>query len=299
MKVLRITAISFLALILFFSAGYFYLVYKNNIDTPPPSRQEILPTLDRSINWILHNQEKIIKLNNPILWWFLDESASLTSNKELSRLVKRYRNSVLNHNPVWTGYWVKKPPFVYITGSLAKIEDYQKLFIYGLTCDTDLGEEKLIQDQFDIKYCDWHPYYSSCITHQMMGVRILQTKQCGDQEQNRQLSTNLADLIESQLVWDPRVGDVYIQRVLMLVESGNIDKVKPVWIQNILQEQRNDGGWANFYSLFAINESTEFGFGYKLPGMATNLPSSFHTTAQAIYLLSLLQAKEINSTTMD
>ncbi|VAW50092.1 hypothetical protein MNBD_GAMMA06-54, partial [hydrothermal vent metagenome] len=236
----------------FFCNSYFYLVYKNNVDTPPPSKQSIQQALDKSINWVLKNQDELIKINNPVLWWFLDESASLTNNYKLSKLIWKYRNTVLDKNSIWTGYWVKKPPFTYIPGSLDHMEKYQKFFTYGLTCDLDLSEEKVIQDQLDENFCDWHPYYSSCITHQIMGVRLLQIKQCGDQEQNKKLVKKLAKLIESQLIWDPRVGDVYIQRVLTLVDSGNKEKIKPVWIKQILNEQRTDGSWANFYRLFNI-----------------------------------------------
>ena len=121
-----------------------------------------------------------------------------------------------------------------------------------------------------------------------MGIRLLQRKNCGDQILYQQLSDKLAKMIEGQLTWDPRVGDVYIQRALMLIESGHKNKVKNAWIQNILNEQRENGGWASFYKLFTFNDSTEIGFNYKLPGICTNPKANFHTTAQAIYLLSLI-----------
>jgi len=289
MKALRILAIGILPLILLFCAGYFYLVYKNNIDTPPPSKLEIRQALDKSINWVLKNQDELIKINNPVLWWFLDESANLTNNYKLSNLVSKYRNTTLDRNSVWTGYWVKKPPFSYVAGSLDYMEKYQKFFVYGLTCDTDLGEEKIIQDQFDINFCDWRPYYSSCSTHQLMGVRLLQIKQCGDQNLHTQLSEKLANIIESQLIWDPRVGDVYIQRALMLHEAGYKEKIKSIWIKNILNEQMSNGSWASFYKLFPITGDKYFGFTYKFASIREP-KSNFHATAQAIYLLSLILA---------
>lgn len=228
MKVFKVVLIAIIPIFLILIAGYIYLLYNNNLDAPEPDKQEIKRALDKSTNWVLQNQDTLIKDNNPVLWWFLDKSASLTDNENLAALVDRYRYTVLNRNSVWSGYWVKKQNFTYITGSLDYMEKYQKFFAYGLTCDRDLGEEKVIKDQFDTNFCDWWPFYSSCITHQMMAIRLLQIKQCGDQDLNEQLSNKLADLIGSQLIWDPRVGDVYIQRVLMLVESGNADIVKPV-----------------------------------------------------------------------
>lgn len=291
MKALRVTALSILLCIILLSTGYFYLVYKNNIDAQQPSKQEIQQALDKSINWVLQNQNDLIKINNPVLWWFLDESANLTNNHELSTLVSKYRNTILDKNSVWTGYWVKKPPFTYITGSLDNIEKYQKFFVYSLTCDSDLGEEKIIQDQLDINFCDWRPYYSSCSTHQLMAIRLLQIKDCGNQKLYTSLSDELAEIIESQLTWDPRVGDVYIQRVLMLIESGHSDLVKSAWVKNILKEQLDDGGWASFYKALGLSGDKYIGFSYKFIDIRTP-ENNFHTTAQAIYLLSLVSIQK-------
>jgi len=284
---MRKIIIGILTLIILIGSAYTYLVYKNNIDVPPPSKQDIQLALDKSINWVLDNQDELIKINNPVLWWFLDQSAYLINNRELSNLVRKYRNTVLEKHSVWNGYWVKKPSFSYLPGSLDHMANYLKFFVYGLTCDTDLGEEKTIQDQLDINFCDWRPYYSSCITHQLMGVRLLQTKSCGDSNLYQNLTVMLAEKIEDQLTWDPRVGDVFIQRVLMLVESGNIDKVKSVWVHCILNEQLKNGSWATFDKILPLYDDKYFGFSYKFIDIKTPT-SSFHSTAQAIYLLSLI-----------
>lgn len=288
MKAIRIVAIVILPLILLFSAGYFYLVYKNNIDTPPPSKLEIQQALDKSINWVLQNQNELIKINNPVLWWFLDESANLTNNYKLATLVRKYRDTILNRNSVWTGYWVKRPPFSYISGSLDNIEKYQKFFVYGLTCDVDLGEEIEIQEQLNINFCNWKPYYSSCRTHQLMGIRLLQIKKCGNQNLYKSLSDELIKGIVNLLTWDPRVGDVYIQRTLILAESDHGDMVKPIWLRKILNEQLDSGGWASFYKILPVSDDRYIGFSYKFIDIRTP-ESNLHTTAQAIYLLSLIQ----------
>jgi len=287
MRAIKIASISVLIFLLISTGIYCYLIYKNNIDIPAPPKQTRQQALNKSINWVLKNQNELVNINNPVLWWFLDESASLTNNTELAALVRKYRRTVLDKKSIWTGYFVIKPPFTYEPGILDRLEKYQKFFAYGLTCNQYLGEEKTIHQQLDLSFCDWRPYYSSCITHQMMGIRLLQIKQCGDQNINQQLSIQLASKIESQLIWDPRVGDVYIQRALMLAESGNRKKIKPIWIQKILNEQLEDGSWASFDKLLHLYNDSYLGFGYKFP--AINIPKgNFHSTAQAIYLLSLL-----------
>jgi len=128
-----------------------------------------------------------------------------------------------------------------------------------------------------------------------MDIRLLQIKQCAGQKLYAQLSDELAAMIEEQLTWDPRVGDVYIQRALMLTESGNDNLVKSGWIKNILNEQLNDGGWASFYKILPLYDDKYLGFSYKFIDVRTP-KSGFHTTAQAIYFLSLIRAKMDNST---
>ncbi len=291
MKAVKILSVGTLILLLLVASLYFYFVYKNNLDIKEPTSVEIETALDGSINWILDNQDELLNVNNPALWWFLYESANLTNNRELAQLVSKYRNTTLDKNTVWAGYFKRTPPILYVTGMLNHIEKYQKFFIYGLTCDSDLGDEADIHEQLDINFCNWKPYYSSCSTHQLMGIRLLQTKNCNNQKLYRQLSKQLINVIEEQIVWDPRVGDVYMQRVLMLLESGHAEKVKPTWIRQILQEQRSNGAWANFYRLINITDTIEFGFGYKFPEIRSQPKASFHTTAQAIYVLSLINAE--------
>lgn len=291
MKAFRIIFFSSLPLLILLTSYYFYLVYKNNIDVPPASKQEIQQALDKSINWVLKNQNELIKTKNSALWWFLDESAKLTSNSELINLTNKYKFTVLNKKSVWSGYFTKTPPFTYFPGSLGTMKQYQKFLIYGLTCDATLGDEPFIQKQLDINFCNWTPFYSSCSTHQLMGIRLLQTKNCSNQKLYQKLSNELSEIIEKQLTWDPRVGDVYIQRVLMLKESGHTDKIKPVWISRILKEQRSDGGWANFYNMLNLTDTVELGFGYVMPEIRSLPTSSFHTTAQAIYLLSTINSE--------
>lgn len=293
MRASKVAAIITIPLTILLTTSYLYLVYKNNLEIPEPSTEEIRYSLNKSINWVIQNQDELILIDNPALWWFINESATLTNNFKLASLVNKYRNTVLDKHSIWKGFFIKDTSFVYIIGSLDFLVDYQKFFIYGFTCDSELGEEQLIQDQLKLNYCNWRPYYSSCTTHQLMGIRLLQSNHCGNPQQNQNLSDELSHIIEKQLTWDPRVGDVYIQRALMLVESGHQDKVKPVWIHNILHEQLDDGGWASFDRLIPLANNKYFGFNYKFVGI--NSPSSnFHTTAQAIYLLSLLLAHNEN-----
>ena len=95
MKAIKICSLgAAIAILVFVVSGYFYLVYKNNLDTPEPTAQEIQQALDRSISWLLNNRDEVIQQNNPVLWWFLDESALLTDNGALASLALEYRRTI-------------------------------------------------------------------------------------------------------------------------------------------------------------------------------------------------------------
>jgi len=119
-------------------------------------------------------------------------------------------------------------------------------------------------------------------------VRLLQRSNCGDQKKLASLSSELLDIIHTELSWDFRVGDAYLQRNLMLAEAGRLDLIKPVWIQRILDEQNPDGGWDDVHSILPLGGNIVFGLSSKLPVIKKE-KSGFHATAQGVWLLSLLQ----------
>lgn len=294
MKYIKLLSYLISALLIALTGYYSYLVINNNPSNQVVNQAQVKQTLDRSIAWLISNKEHAVTTNNPILWWLIEESGKKLNNTDLLALVGEYRKRTLNDRSPWNLYFDKHHVnYSYIYGSLDILPDYNKLFMYGLSCDRELGNEDFIKKQLNTNFCNWKPYYSSCSTHHLMGIRLMQRNNCGDPVLSNQLADDLAYKISKLLYWDPRVGDVYIQRVLMLIESGNHDLVNPAWINHIMNHQRMDGGWASFDSILQINDELHFGFNYKYVDIRKP-ESSFHATAQAILLLSLLiEQKEV------
>lgn len=281
-------------LITLFSIGiilYAYLVYDNNRDIKEPSIQEYEQSLQKAINWVEKNQNEIIKENNSILWWFLSQSAKLTKNKSLESVVNKYldQNKDLG---LWELYF---NPYAYVrydVNNLFNLPKYNLHFIYGLTCDKELAQMDVIKEQMDANFCRWSPIFSACTTHQLMGFHFMKLYQCGDNTSYRDTVDNLNNQVVRQLLLDPRVSDVYIQRVMMLMLSGGEHLVKPIWLHQIINAQKSDGAWETFYPLLPPNgESMRFGIAYKSLAIREYIPN-FHTTSQAIYLLSLMLEKK-------
>ena len=127
-----------------------------------------------------------------------------------------------------------------------------------------------------------------------MGLRFMQRYQCGHDEVVQSTIAELQQTLVSELTWDFRVGDAYIQRVLMLIDSGAYDKTKPVWIRNILQAQNEDGSWDDLQPVIYLGNDYYLGYTSMLP--AIRKPGAdFHATAQAIWLMSLLLGETAGS----
>lgn len=122
-----------------------------------------------------------------------------------------------------------------------------------------------------------------------MGVYLADRRHCSNAEKIQHLTNVFQEKIINQLIWDPRVVDVYIQRVLMLTltEPGVKNRVKSVWINQILAAQLADGSWNDFHPLFPIGRSYCFGFAGNTIDFRV-LKGNFHTTAQSVLLMSLM-----------
>ena len=281
--------------IFFILTVYAYNFYQNNKDLKFPENLEIENALNDSIGWLQSNRKKIESDHNPALWWMIKEASKISNIDKLNTIYKNYEKNYLHKNPpnVWTPYFSEYyKPYVPDVTLLSNLRDYQIFFIYALSCDSDLGGEPVIQKQLKADFCSFHFIHPRCITHQLMSIRLMEKRNCNDQNLLGNISSKLADIIWQELTWDFRVGDAYIQRTLMLAESDNINLIKPAWIRRILDAQNIDGGWDDIHPVVTFPNSYILGLSSTLPVLKKS-KSNFHTTAQAIWLLSLLLNNDI------
>jgi hypothetical protein len=262
------------------------LLYQNNRSVPLPDRTDLTNAYNKSVAWVIENQVELLQVDNSVLWKFLYESARITKDPELTKLAQTYIKERLHPRSPWRYYF---DPYAAITIDPATMEhfpDYNLFILYGLSCSPALEALPLIQRQFSDDFCLWSPIVSPCTTHQLIGVKFIQERQCDTLVAANELEVALLEDIERQLTIDPRMGDVYIQRAMMLMITGAYDTIKPVWIQRILDQQLADGSWTNFDPLFPVGGDRFFGFSYFFLDIREP-KANFHTTAQAIYLMAL------------
>ena len=298
-KKLLITGLFFLIIGI---AYYVYEYSENNKVADWPATSEIQQTFNRSIGWLVANNSKNINNHNSALWWMLKETADINDNKKLTDIYQQYKTQYLDASRpnIWTPYFRKyyRPDVPDIT-AFSSYAPYQLFFVYALSCNKELAQEAIIQKQHEANFCGLHYLSPRCVPHQLMSVRLMQERYCGNDKQLAALSQSLQKIIIDELTYDFRVTDSYLQRVLALAEAGNYDAIKPVWLQRIIDAQNEDGGWDDMHPVIQLGDAA-LGWTSILPGYASN-ESNFHATAQAIWLMALLlqceqeKVKKINS----
>ena len=122
-----------------------------------------------------------------------------------------------------------------------------------------------------------------------MGLRFVQKNHCNPDEETARTIGTVQDGILSELRWDYRVEDAYLQKVWTLIESGRRNEVKPVWVRRILEAQEADGGWTGADIITPLPGGRAlFWEGGMRPRMGLRPESTCHATAQGLYLMALL-----------
>lgn len=309
----RISVWSAIIFIFIFLLLGFAAIGYNNRGVEYPSEDELSESLEESIVWLLENEQAMLAFDNFILWYFLHRSAQVSGDIRLQSLVESYYNKYVEPayptpRNMWGRAFKRENKFSSLPVSFEAINGlnyYSQYFAYGIYCDEELGRLDSIKDQNKPEFCGaLHLFTPTCTTHQLMGIRFLQRSNCGDQTQLAVTVDALQSKVLHELTYDPRVLDVYIQRVMMLIESGSRHKIKNIWIRRILNQQNTDGGWGNFQPLVSLSDEKNLYFGLGHGNSRTGAPreglrflkifgigqprSTFHATAQGTLLLTLL-----------
>ena len=276
-----------LAVLLPATASYF--IIQNNRPLPEPDNTRLTTTLENSIRWLVNNREFIIQADNPMLLRMIQKASELSGDDRLKRLFSDW--SIRYFEPGIDNIW--RPliyPNTWIPFRLDQINHlpaYNRFFVYGYTCDNELRATSEIQAQLDPDYCAQFLFSPSCETHQLMGLLLVRQSECVEAELVDSTISRTQSRIRQKLIFDPRLSDAFMQRVLMLADSGATDLIKPVWITRLINAQQIDGGWSPFIPF--INLGNRRTIGLNNGKLRLDRPkSNFHMTAQGVLLFTLL-----------
>jgi hypothetical protein len=272
-----------------------YCEYRNSRDVPPPTEAELREHLARATGWILANRASVSTENNAMLWLFIREAGRLRGDVQLSTLASEYQTHYAKGT---LSQFFFDPSGSELLAS-RRIDfpddwaDYQRLFVYGATCNNSVRDDPGVVALLRPSGCDPHLMWLRspwCRTHQLMGLRFVQKNHCEPDTETTQLIDTVQNSILTELRWDFRVEDAYLQKVLTLLESGRRKDLKPVWIRRILDAQRSDGGWdgVDVVTQLPGNRFLVWRGGRLYPWVSSRPATNLHATAQGLYLLALL-----------
>lgn len=274
-----------------FLSIYLIAVYLNNRDVEYPQTTQLQTQLEKSVKWLVSHDTDALQQANPMLWWMLFETNKIKPDARIADLLARYfaRYPRIQQS-VWAPLFAGRQQRYLGAYAVEGLPYYNQHFIYALNCASAVAEDlPQVAEQNDPAFCHQSAYFyrPACITHQLMGINFLFTQQCNVLPDIDRVSQSLQQDIVSQLTWDIRVVDVYLQRVLMLLITGAESSIKPIWIHQVLNHQLEDGGWGDFVSLIGADSGQSLGFSSRIVSLGYE-KSSFHATAQGIYILSYL-----------
>jgi hypothetical protein len=294
-KIIRI--IKNLALGVFFVILIFYLALflRSNFATQPVTAAAIANSFDNGVEWLADNRVRLYEVKNHYLWWMIGVAAERSRDPRLADIYDGYRRLVLDSpelaaNPFNILFWPAFDKKLPVTPEILRLmAPYQQYLYYSVSCSADWGSLPTVARQNDPKFCWKHqPFAPACITHQLMGYQFQRIYGCTS---NRVLEPRIEELrsyIYAQMLFDPRVVDVYRQRVLMLAMTGDYEDIHESWIRRILDAQLEDGSWDLNDPLIRLN--ARYSWGFSGHGLAVFHPhENFHTSAQGILLMSILR----------
>jgi len=255
-----------------------------------PSHEELQAALGRSIGWLEASRDSVLADRNSALWWMLKDSAVLTGDACLRDIVDAYLTK-LRALPYQSPFALQIDPDISVRMSLAfaqPLKDYQYYILYGLPCDSSFDVDGVVKRHGRADMC--RPLYlfkPVCVTHQLVGARFAHKNGCGDVKKTAGLIDELQGMVAIRQSLDVRVDDGYLQGVMALAATGGYERIRSAWVRNIMAAQLPDGGWEGFKPWIPVSRSRYVEVS-KDGIFVLDRRSTFHATAQGVYLFSLL-----------
>lgn len=212
----------------------------NNVDCWNTPRDRFTAQLDRDtelgMEWVVSNQKWINIVSNDKLEYMIANMADLSSDSRPRALVNDY----LTHE---TGqdFWrrmIDPTARDRAAGDIQSWCDYCRWMAYSIAPDqVPLTPDELRNMLSPDKYV-W-----GSRTHQLLSLILYRERGHNSPEVNRVIN-RVCEGVAREEEWDIRVSDLYLQRVAFLLAAGRPDLVKRRWIERILANQKEDGGWS-------------------------------------------------------
>jgi len=186
--------------------------------------------------WVREHGRDLLATPNSALFHMLSDMAQISGNDLLTRLSAAYLQQ--DDDSLWRR--LSDPDRAADAPSpegLRRLQDYQQWILYAIDPARVALPRQEVERMFDPEM-----HVSGSLTHQLFAVKVYRDFQ-GSTDQLDALIDHLCERIAREAFVDFRVADIYLQRVAFLLAAGRPDLVRRPWVERILANQRDDGGW--------------------------------------------------------
>jgi len=255
-----------------------WAVFNNNVSLTGKSSAEIEAELDTAIElgvkWIVEHREEFETENgNAALLFMIGDMNQPTAMPELEEIFAKHltQRSATNF---WRRILVPDAKTrILDQRQLAKYVEYKRWAAYAIAADKIELSEEVYNNMMSP---DKNAFRD--LTHQLYAVDILRDRGSSAEGIDDLIDT-LCHRITRECSIDFRVTDLYLQRVAFVLAADRPDLIKKRWIERILANQHENGGF--LYSWCGSSPNPLRFSGSKKPVA--------HATVQGIWLLYMIR----------
>ena len=263
------------AVVLMVILGLGTLAYNNvSLASDEAFARRLNAAIGKGLAWTQVHKETILKRRNVALIKMLTEIESLRATPVFSDIVSSFM-ATPSRPRCWKRLVDPNWPVDEIELNIAIKKEYidNKWVLYAMAPD----KVKITPEEMDL----FNPerWQGRKLTHQLDALLLLR-KTKGATRELDDLIEHLCNRLSSELIFDVAVVDIYIQKVTFVLRAGFPKKIRRRWVERIIANQLDDGGWNDRWFWFT-SDSKRPVFGFVRP------PSTQHATVQAMAALYL------------
>jgi hypothetical protein len=265
------------AVVLMVILGLGTLTYNNvSLASDEAFARRLDAAIEKGLAWTQVHKETILKRRNVALIKMLTEIESLRATPVFSDIISSFM-AAPSQPRCWKRLVDPNWPVDEIELNIAIKKEHidNKWVLYAMAPD----KAKITPEEMDL----FNPerWQGRKLTHQLDALLVLRKTKGANRELD-DLIEHLCNRLSSELIFDVAVMDIYIQKVTFVLRAGFPEKIRRRWIERIIANQLDDGGWNDRWFWFT-SDSRRPVFGFARP------PSTQHATVQALTALYLVK----------
>jgi hypothetical protein len=245
-------------------------IFKENIDT----------AIEQAENWVVQNKDNIVENRNTAMLLMLSMCDQIKPHPDFRDAVGTFlKQPIFGHTVCWKRMLDPNWPVTEqaLERTLKKeIIDY-KWMVYAIAPD----KVNITAKQMNL--FDRNRWQKRQLTHQLLALILLRRSTNSDVDL-QMLISHLCDRLSREVFSDLAVVDIYIQKIAFILMADQPEKIRKRWIERIIANQRDDGGWNDRWFCFVSD-----GKGFKLN--IEDPHSNQHATVQALMALYFVRYK--------